>query len=79
MSHEFLKNNLKVLRARYDLTQEKLAEKIEVSRVTINCIERGKWIPSTVLALKMARYFGIPVEEIFYLDIKKKEKNRGVE
>ena len=69
MSHEILKNNLKVLRARNNLTQEKLAEKIKVSRVTINCIERGRWIPSTVIALKMARYFGIPVEKIFYLGI----------
>lgn len=63
-----LRNNLKVLRAKHNLTQEQLAERAEVTRVTIHYVERGKWIPSTVLSLKIARVFGIPVEEVFYLE-----------
>ena len=51
-----------------DMTQEALAEKLGVSRQTINAIESGKFVPSTVLALKMARIFEKNVEEIFQLD-----------
>lgn len=51
-----------------DLTQEALAQKIAVSRQTINAIESGKYVPSTVLALKIAKVFHAPVEEIFALD-----------
>lgn len=68
MSNIVLKNNLKVLRARHSLTQEQLAERVEVTRITINYVERGKWIPSTVLSLKIARVFGLPMEEVFYLE-----------
>ncbi len=68
MSDSILKNNLKVLRAKHDLTQEQLAEKVKVTRVTINYVESGKWVPSTVLALKIAQVFGVPLEEVFYLD-----------
>ena len=63
-----MKNKLKVARAELDITQGELAEKIDVSRQTINAIESGKYVPSTVLALKMAKVFGKNVEEIFFLE-----------
>ncbi len=63
-----MKNNLKVERAVKGLTQEELAQAISVSRQTINAIEAGKYVPSTVLALKIAREFGKKVEEIFSLE-----------
>lgn len=63
-----LRNRLKVLRAEHDLTQADLAERVGVSRKTINTIERGVFVPSTVLSLKIARHFGVPVEEIFQLE-----------
>ncbi len=61
-------NNLKVLRAIVNISQEDLAKKIDVSRQTINAMEKGKYTPSTVLALKLARFFEKPVEEIFILE-----------
>lgn len=61
-------NNLKVLRAIKNISQEELAKRIEVSRQTINAMEKGKYVPSTLLALKLARYFEKPVEEIFSLE-----------
>ena len=63
-----MKNTVKVERAIRDITQQQLAEAIGVSRYTINSIESGKYIPSTVLALKIARYFGKPAESIFSLE-----------
>lgn len=60
-----LQNNLRVLRAVKNLTQEDLAKAVEVSRQTINAIELGKFNPSVLTALKLARFFGTPVEEIF--------------
>ncbi|EJF11427.1 MULTISPECIES: helix-turn-helix transcriptional regulator [Pontibacter] len=63
-----MKNTLKVERAIHDLTQEELAKKIGVSRQTINAMEANKYVPSTVLALKIARVFEKPVESIFSLD-----------
>ena len=63
-----MKNRLKVARAEADLTQEELAKLIGVSRQTINAVESGRYVPSTVLALKMAKVFGKSVEEIFMLD-----------
>lgn len=63
-----MKNMIKVERARHDLTQAALAEKIQVSRQTIHAIEKGKFVPSTVLALKMARFFEIKIEELFMLE-----------
>jgi putative transcriptional regulator len=61
-------NNLRVLRAIKNISQEELAKQIQVSRQTINAIEKGKYVPSTVLALKLARFFEKPVEEIFALE-----------
>ncbi len=63
-----MKNTLKIQRAIKNSTQADLAEAIGVSRQTINSMELAKYIPSTALALKIARYFGKPVEEIFELD-----------
>ncbi len=63
-----MKNSLRVERAIKNITQGELAELIGVSRQTINTIESNKYVPSTVLALKIARVFGKPVEEIFTLD-----------
>ena len=61
-------NNLKVLRAIKNISQEELAKQIEVSRQTINAMEKGKYVPSTLLALKLSRYFEKSVEEIFTLE-----------
>lgn len=59
-----------VMRKKYikDITQQQLADAIGVSRNTINSIESGKYVPSTVLALKIARYFEKPTDSIFELD-----------
>ena len=63
-----MKNNLKVLRAIKNISQEELAKQISVSRQTINAMEKGKYVPSTVLALKLAKYFDKPLEKIFELE-----------
>ena len=63
-----MKNRLKVERAELDLTQEDLAKKIGVSRQTINSIEKNRYVPSTVLALKLSALFGKPVNEFFTLE-----------
>ncbi len=63
-----MKNTIKVERAKMDMTQAELAEKVDVSRQTINAIEAAKYVPSTVLALKIARLFGISVNELFELE-----------
>ena len=63
-----MKNNLKVERAIKDLTQEDLAKLIGVSRQTINAMEKNKYVPSTVLSLKIAKVFEKKVEEVFFLE-----------
>ncbi|WP_262151976.1 helix-turn-helix transcriptional regulator [Chryseobacterium foetidum] len=63
-----MKNTIKIERALKGITQEDLAKVISVSRQTINAMEAGKYVPSTVLALKIARYFGKKVEDIFELE-----------
>ena len=63
-----MKNNLKVERAMKSITQAQLAEIIGVSRQTINAMELNKYVPSTVLALKIARTFEKGVDAIFFLD-----------
>lgn len=63
-----MKNNIRVERAIKNITQAELAEQVDVSRQTINTIESNKYIPSTLLALKIARVFGKSVEEIFFLE-----------
>jgi len=62
-----LHNRIRVFRAEHRMSQADLAEAIGVSRKTISTIEVGRVIPSTVIALKIARYFNVPIEEIFSL------------
>jgi len=64
---ERLGNRLRDLRAERELTQAVLAELVGVSRKTINTVENGIFVPSTLLALKLARALGCPVEEVFFL------------
>ncbi|HIY46474.1 helix-turn-helix transcriptional regulator [Alistipes sp.] len=63
-----MKNRIRVARAEVRMTQQQLAEAVGVSRQTVNAIESGKFVPSTLLALKIARLFGKSVEELFSLD-----------
>ena len=67
MESQELINQIKVQRAMKNITQEELATHIGVTRKTINTIETGKFVPSTILAIKLARFFGIAVEELFTL------------
>ena len=62
-----LANRLRDLRATRTLTQGQLAELVGVSRKTVNTVENGVFVPSTVLALKLARALNVPVEELFWL------------
>lgn len=63
-----MKNSIKIERARHNLTQAVLAEKAKVSRQTINAMELGKYVPSTVLALRLASIFEVEVSELFQLE-----------
>ncbi|HEY8783767.1 MAG TPA: helix-turn-helix transcriptional regulator [Mucilaginibacter sp.] len=63
-----MKNNIRVERAIKNITQGDLAGKVGVSRQTINTIESNKYVPSTVLALKIAKIFNKPLEDIFILE-----------
>ncbi len=60
-----MKNKIKVFRAMHDLTQEALANELGVTRQTILAIEKGKYDPSLELAFKIARYFGVSINEVF--------------
>ena len=60
-----MRNKIKVYRAMHDLTQEDLARKIGVTRQTILAIEKGRYVPSLDLAFRIARHFGVNIEEIF--------------
>jgi putative transcriptional regulator len=60
-----MKNKIKVYRAMRDITQEKLAHELGITRQTVISIEKGKWDPSLPLALKIAKYFGVTIEDIF--------------
>ena len=68
MPSQELNNKIKIHRAIKNISQEELAIAIGVTRKTINTIETGKYIPSTVIALKIARYFQTAVEDIFELN-----------
>ena len=61
-----MKNNIKVYRSMHDLTQERLAERVGVTRQTINAIEKDKYDPSLELAFKIAKLFGVKVEDVFF-------------
>ena len=63
-----MENRIRVARAEIRMTQQQLAEAVGVSRQTIHAIENGRFVPSTVLALKIARLFAKPVEELFQLE-----------
>ena len=63
-----MKTWLKVERAKRDMTQAQLAQEMNVSTHAINCIENRKYMPSVILAIKLARYFGTTVEQIFFLE-----------
>jgi len=63
-----LKNKIKVYRAMNDWTQEELARRVFVTRKTMNAVENRKFVPSAYLALKIARAFGVSVEDIFQID-----------
>lgn len=63
-----MKNSIRIFRAERRMTQQQLADAVKVSRQTVNAIESGRFIPSTVLALKVAQLFGKPVEEVFALE-----------
>jgi putative transcriptional regulator len=62
-----IENTLRIWRAKFDISQDSLASGIDVSRQTIHAIERGKFVPSIHIALKLAKYFGTTVEELFRL------------
>ena len=70
MAVQELNNKIKVYRAMKNISQEELAIAIRVTRKTINTIETGKFVPSTVIALKIDRYFKVSVEDIFELNEK---------
>jgi putative transcriptional regulator len=63
-----MKNRIRILRAEFDMTQSQLAEHIGVSRQSIVAIENSKYVPSTILALKMAKLFNTDVSNIFSLE-----------
>lgn len=63
-----MKNTVKVERAKKDMTQQDLADSVGVSRQTINSIESSKYVPSTVLALKICKVFGVKLDEVFELE-----------
>lgn len=64
---DVVKNTIYEIRMAKDITQEKLSEKVGVSRQTIIAIEKGNYIPSVLLALRLAKFFKKPVEELFFI------------
>jgi putative transcriptional regulator len=68
-NNQILKNNLRRCRFEYnEISQQELANRVGVTRLTIHSIEKGKFNPSVLLALKIAKFFNKRVEEIFYLE-----------
>ena len=61
-------NRVKELRARFDFTQEDLAKAVEATRQTIAAIEKGNYVPSLLLALRISRAFGLVLEDVFWLE-----------
>lgn len=64
-----VENNIEILRRKVSVTQEELAEAVGVTRQTIIALEKGNYIPSVLLALRVAKFFGKPVEKIFKLHV----------
>ena len=69
-----MENTIRVERAKKRITQAELAKQVHVSRQTIHAVENGKFVPSTLLALKIARYFGVSIEDLFILEKSDLEK-----
>lgn len=69
-----MKNRLEEIRKQRGIKQEELAEKLEVSRQTIGSLENGRYNPSIILAFKIARYFGMSIEDIFIYEGDNDEK-----
>ncbi|MFA9560171.1 helix-turn-helix transcriptional regulator [Evansella sp. AB-rgal1] len=63
-----LGNRVKELRARHQITQGDLADKVDVTRQTIVALEKGSYVPSLLLAMKISKIFSVPIEEIFYME-----------
>ncbi|WP_293875483.1 helix-turn-helix transcriptional regulator [Flavobacterium sp.] len=63
-----MRNYIKVERAKLNITQQELADKVQVSRQTINSIETKKYVPSTILSLKISLFFKVTVEQLFELE-----------
>ncbi|WML33468.1 helix-turn-helix transcriptional regulator [Clostridium sp. OS1-26] len=63
-----MRNKVKEFRKQLKLTQDELAQKLDVTRQTINAIENNKYNPTLELAIKMAKFLGVPVEQLFFLD-----------
>ena len=76
MRKESMKNRLEELRKERGIKQEELASAMEVSRQTIGSLENGRYNPSILLAFKLARYFGMNIEEIFSYEEEKHEEKR---
>ena len=72
-----MKNRLRVLRAEREWSQQELAERLGVSRQSVNAIETGKYDPSLPLAFRIADVFGLPIEQIFLMEWKFQEGVRG--
>lgn len=66
-SKETITNNLRFLRGKFQVTQQELADAVDVSRQTIISMEKGSYVPSVLLAIKIAKYFNIRVEDIFII------------
>ena len=69
--NEYISNEVNKLRTDKDVTQEELAERVQVSRQTIIAIEKGNYTPSILLALKISKFFNLPVEKIFKISYEK--------
>lgn len=68
-------NHIRDIRLEKGITQVKMAEDLQITRQTINAVEKNKYNPSLELALKMLEYFDVPIEELFYLEKKEGEEN----
>lgn len=66
-------NHIKEIRQQRGITQVKMAEDLQITRQTVNAIEKNKYNPSLELALKLIDYFDVPIEEMFYLDKSEEE------
>ncbi len=74
-----MKSRLRVLRAEREWSQAELAQRVDVSRQTVNAIETGKYDPSLPLAFKLARLFGIPIEDVFNPDAEAESRSAARE